>query len=396
MKNFVFISPNFPTNYWMFCRELKKNGMRVLGIGDAPYDELRWELKDALHEYFKVSSLENDEEVFRAVAFFTYKYGKIDWLESNNEYWLRRDAFLRTEFHITTGPQEADMDKIKLKSAMKAYYKKAGLAAARYILVKGWEDSKRFIKKVGYPVVVKPDNGVGTNNTYRLESDEDLRHFLEVKDDNSYIMEELVKGHVETYDAILDSQGQPIYEAGNVTPLNLIDVVNKSGECLYYIRKDILPEVKEAGLKTIKAFGVRSRFVHLEFFVMDEDQPGLAKRGEVIGLEVNMRPSGGYTPDMYNYAHETDVYKIWADMIAFDRSTIADGKHHYAAFIGRRDSKKYVMNLPEVRAKYGDRLKLHERLAPAIAKLMGDEIFLVNVDSEEELNQYYSEMLQTC
>ena len=38
MKNFVFISPNFPTNYWMFCKELKNNGLNVLGIGDQPYD----------------------------------------------------------------------------------------------------------------------------------------------------------------------------------------------------------------------------------------------------------------------------------------------------------------------------------------------------------------------
>ena len=59
MKNLVFISPNFPTNYWQFCRELKNNGMNVLGIGDQPYDELRPELKDSLNEYYKVSSLEN-------------------------------------------------------------------------------------------------------------------------------------------------------------------------------------------------------------------------------------------------------------------------------------------------------------------------------------------------
>ena len=38
MQNFIFISPNFPTNYWQFCRELKNNGMNVLGIGDQPYD----------------------------------------------------------------------------------------------------------------------------------------------------------------------------------------------------------------------------------------------------------------------------------------------------------------------------------------------------------------------
>ena len=59
MKNFIFISPNFPTNYWQFCKELKNNGLNVLGIGDAPYDELRQELIDSLNEYYKVSSREN-------------------------------------------------------------------------------------------------------------------------------------------------------------------------------------------------------------------------------------------------------------------------------------------------------------------------------------------------
>ena len=87
MKNIVFISPNFPTNYWQFCKELKDNGLNVLGIGEAPYDELSDNLKNSLNEYYKVGSLENYDEVYRAVAFFTFKHGRIDWLESNNEYW---------------------------------------------------------------------------------------------------------------------------------------------------------------------------------------------------------------------------------------------------------------------------------------------------------------------
>ena len=84
MQNFIFISPNFPTNYWRFCRELKYNGLRVLGIGDQPYEELSGELWGSLDEYYKVSSLENYDEVYRAVAFFIHRYGRIDWLESNN------------------------------------------------------------------------------------------------------------------------------------------------------------------------------------------------------------------------------------------------------------------------------------------------------------------------
>ncbi|MDY4834017.1 MAG: carbamoylphosphate synthase large subunit, partial [Frisingicoccus sp.] len=169
MKNFIFISPNFPTNYWMFCRELKNNGLNVLGIGDQPYDELDPNLKNSLNEYYKVSDLENDDEVYRAVAFFIYKYGRIDWLESNNEYWLMRDAALRTEFNITSGYKLEDMDRIKFKSGMKAYYEKAGIKTARYHIVEDFASAREFANTVGYPVIVKPDNGVGASSTYRLQ-----------------------------------------------------------------------------------------------------------------------------------------------------------------------------------------------------------------------------------
>ena len=148
MQNFIFISPNFPTNYWQFCRELKNDGMNVLGIGDQPYDELKPELKDSLNEYYKVGSLENYDEVYRAVAFFIFKYGRIDWLESNNEYWLERDAALRTDFHITSGFQTEDMPRIKYKSKMKEYYQKAGIATARYHMVDDLNGCKAFIKQV--------------------------------------------------------------------------------------------------------------------------------------------------------------------------------------------------------------------------------------------------------
>ena len=227
MKNFIFLSPNFPETYWKFCAELKNNGIRVLGIGDCPYDELKPELKSSLNEYYRVSNLENYDEVFRAVAFFTFTYGKIDYLESNNEYWLERDAKLRTEFHITSGFMQEDMEKVKYKSAMKAYYAKAGIPTARYHLVNDYGSAAAFAAEVGYPVVVKPDNGVGASSTYRLCNEDELKYFFATKDHVQYIMEEMVKGYVRTYDAIIDQNGEPIFESGNVTPNSLMDVVNR-------------------------------------------------------------------------------------------------------------------------------------------------------------------------
>lgn len=392
MKNFVFLSPNFPKTYWKFCRELKNNGMRVLGIGDAPYDELLPELRESLHEYYKVSSLENNEEVFRAVAFFTFHYGKIDWLESNNEYWLMRDAWLRTEFNITTGPKLHEMDKIKYKSAMKAYYAKAGLPTARYHLVQGWEDALEFAHRVGYPVVVKPDNGVGASHTYRLQSDEELRFFMDTKDDQVYIMEEFVRGYVQTYDGIVDSQGRVLFESGNVTPHSLMDVVNDNGDSMYYLVKDVPENIRQAGLATIQAFGVKSRFIHLEFFVLTEDQEGLGRKGDILGLEVNMRPAGGYTPDMYNYSQETDVYKIWADMVAFDRNTKSIGNHHYCAFYGRRDGRAYRLNDGQIMEKYGRKMVMWGQIPDALSGCMANQMYVANFDTEEEMMAYYADL----
>ena len=394
MKNYVFISPNFPVTYWKFCAELKNNGMRVLGIGDCPYAELNQNLRDSLHEYYKVNSLENYDEVFRAVAFFTYKYGKIDWLESNNEYWLTRDAALRTEFNITTGFKNWDMERIKLKSAMKAYYAKAGIPTARYHLVEGYEDAAAFAHMVGYPVVVKPDNGVGASNTYRLRNDDDLHFFIDHMDDNIYIMEEFVNGHVETYDAIIDANGHAIFESGNVTPRSLMDIVNDNGDSIYYIVRELSPKIKEAGLKTVAAFEVKSRFIHLEFFVLDADQEGLGRKGDVIGLEVNMRPAGGYTPDMYDYAYEIDVYKIWADMIAFNRCQIPmDRPRHYCAFVGRRDGKQYSMDHNAIMNKYGSNMKMQGRIPDALSGAMGNQMYVAICDTEEELHQYFRDLL---
>ena len=75
--NFVFLSPNFPKTYYHFTQSLKNNGVTTLGIGDCPYEALSPECRDSLVEYYKVDSLENYDEVYRAFAFFTFNKGNI-------------------------------------------------------------------------------------------------------------------------------------------------------------------------------------------------------------------------------------------------------------------------------------------------------------------------------
>ena len=394
-KNFIFISPNFPTNYWQFCAELKKNGLNVLGIGDQPYDELSQELKNSLNEYYKVNSLENYDEVYRAVAFFTYKYGRIDWLESNNEYWLERDAMLRTDFNISSGFHTEDMPRIKYKSKMKEFYTKAGIPVARYHLVDNVENCQDFIKLVGYPVIVKPDIGVGASHTFKLSSDHDLLQFFNEKEaDTQYIMEEFIDAEVNSYDAVIDSNGDPMFETGNVTPDSIMDIVNNSDNSIYHIVKNLSDDVRTAGRATVKSFGVKSRFVHFEFFRLLKDHDGMGKKGDVVALEVNMRPCGGFSPDMMNYANSTNVYKIWADMIAFDHSTLPDGKHAYCAYAGRRDGKDFVLSHEEILEKYGDNLKMVDRIPDVLSGAMGNQMYVAVFNTKKEMDSFYKNVLK--
>lgn len=396
MKNFVFISPNFPTNYWQFCRELKNNGLNVLGIGDQPYDELMPQLRDSLTEYYRVSTMENYDEVYRAVAFFIFRYGRIDWLESNNEYWLERDAMLRTDFHIQSGFQAEDMHPIKCKSQMKEYYRRANIPTARYHMVDGPDDCRAFIETVGYPVVVKPDNGVGASHTHKLSCEADLLRFLNEQrlPDVPYIMEEFVHAEVNSYDAIIDANGEPMFETGNVTPFSIMDIVNDNDNSIYYIVRELAEDVRAAGRATVKSFGVRSRFVHFEFFRLTQDQPGMGKQGDVVALEVNMRPCGGFSPDMMNYANSTNVYKIWADMIAFGRSTLPTGERFFCAFAGRRDGKPFSLTHEQIMDRYAPQLRMAERIPDALSGAMGNQMYVAIFPTREQMDAFYADVLR--
>lgn len=395
MKNFIFISPNFPTNYWLFCKELKNNGLNVLGIGDQPYDELSYQLKSSLNEYYKVDNLESYESVYRAVAFFIHKYGRIDWLESNNEYWLEQNAKLRSDFNIQSGFQTKDIPRIKFKSKMKAYYEKAGIPTARYTIAEDLKEWKAFAKKTGYPIIAKPDNGVGASDTHRISSEKELTAFFQSKTPGvTYILEEYIDAAVNSYDAIIDSQGEPIFETGNVTPNSIMDIVNTSDNSIYYIVKDLPEDTRRAGRAAVKSFGVKSRFIHFEFFRLLSDHPGMGKKGDIVALEVNMRPCGGFTPDMINFGHSTNVYKIWADMIAFDKSTVQSGDDKFCAYAGLRDGKNFVMSHEDIIKNYGEHLKMVERIPDALSGAMGNQMYVAVFDTEKEMNDFYNHVLE--
>lgn len=386
--NFIFISPAFPKNYYNFCDRLKKIGITVLGIGDTPYNELDSKVKNSLTEYYKVNSLESYDEVYRAVAFFAFKYGKIDWLESNNEYWLRQDAKLRTDFNIV-GAKLDDVISFTSKSNMKDFYIKAGVPVARYKFCSNINEDLKFIDEVGYPVIVKPNVGVGAQATYKINSKEDLESFYKKGFQVPYIMEEFIEGNITSFDGICDSDSKVVFCDNEVFPPSIMDVVNENLEISYYVNKEVPNDIFNIGSRVLKAFNIKSRYFHLEFFRLTKAKKGLGDIGDIVALEVNMRPPGGYTPDMINFAQSVDTYQIYADVVKYDKIVNVDMSNpkYYCVYLGRRDRLKYKYSFEEIKKVYPF-IQMHERMSDALSGALGNEFFIARFEFFEDMQNF--------
>ena len=85
-----------------------------------------------------MESLENYDAVYRVVAEYIFRYGRIDYVDSENEYWLELEARLRSDFNIRTGPGLELMADMNRESKMKAAYQRAGIPTARWVLPERW------------------------------------------------------------------------------------------------------------------------------------------------------------------------------------------------------------------------------------------------------------------
>jgi biotin carboxylase len=375
--NVIMLSPHFPPNYVRFSVGLRQLGVNVLGLADEPYEQLSPKLKGTLVEYYHVDDMHNYDQLLRACGYFTHRHGKIDRLESHNEYWLETDARLRTDFNVP-GLKTDDMPKIRLKSLMKKVFQKAGVPVARGAVVKTVERARQLVREVGYPVVAKPDSGVGAAATFKIHGDEELESFFAQKPDVDYIMEEFIEGSICTFDGLTDGAGNPVFYTSHQYSQGVMETVNEALDIYYYSLRQIPRDLEEAGRRVLKAFGVRERFFHFEFFRTPE--------GGLVALEVNMRPPGGLTMDMFNYANNIDLYREWANIVVFDRFTADFCRPYHCSFVGRRFQHHYVHSHDELLNMLGPLIVHHEPINSTFGVALGDYGYLVRSPDVQEIH----------
>ncbi|MCY7147023.1 ATP-grasp domain-containing protein [Streptococcus gordonii] len=377
--NYIVISPYYPQNFQQFTVELANKGITVLGIGQEPYDQLDQPLKDALTEYFRVENLENLDEVKRAVAFLFYKHGPIDRIESHNEYWLEQDAQLREQFNVF-GAKPKDLKKTKFKSEMKKLFKKAGVPVVPGQVVKTLSGVDLAVNKLGLPLIAKPDNGVGAAATFKLETKDDVEHFKSEWDQETvYFFEKFVQsGEICTFDGLVDKDGQIVFSTTFDYAHTPLDLMIYKMDNSYYVLKDMDPKLRAYGEAIVKTFGMKERFFHIEFFRDGDDY---------VAIEYNNRPAGGFTIDVYNYAHSIDLYKGYASIVAGEPFPATHMEPQFCLATSRRASTNYAYAEADLLEKYRDNFKVKKDMPAAFAELQGDYLYMLTTPSRDQMEQ---------
>lgn len=377
--NYLLVSPNFPISQEFFSKGLKEKGINVLGVGSESYDALSQTLKDNLVEYFRVNDLEDYEEVFRAVAFLTYKHGKIDRIESNNEYWLELDARLREDFNIY-GVKPKQLELTKYKSKMKTMFKEAGARVAKGYAANNKEELNGILKKLELPLIAKPDNGVGSANTYKLLTQRDVEEFInEWNEKVSYFFEEFVEnGVLCTYDGLINQHGDIVFETSFIYTQPTLDLVNNGLDYANIIEPNIDPKLKELGQRIVYKFGMRERFFHIEFFRLPD--------GEYIVLEYNNRIAGGTCVDLYNYSYNISLYEIYADVV-LDKKIKDIVTNKYTLSLSRRNRYQYKNSLEDIKAKYSYSIRMITTVPEVFSAAMGNTIIIISVENKEQITE---------
>lgn len=365
--NVIFLSPAFPPTAHLLCAALRARQVSVLGVGDEPLSDDREERR-ALSEYAFEPEMADYAVLHRSVARLRDRHGVIHRIDSNGERWLDFEARLREDFDVP-GLRPAALARQRSKLGMAEIFAAAGIPHPPGIRASSVKGVREFANVHGFPLIFKPDTGSGAIRTFTVQSHEELELALEAPLD-AHIVQPFIEGEIVTFDGLADGDGRIVFSTSHVYDQGIMQVRLGRLDGYYYSLRDIPFELQSLGARALAAFDVRERFFHLEFFA----RPG----GSYVALEMNLRPPGGFTTDMINYACEIDVYALWAAAITGESLTgFSYERKYHTAHAGRRTERRYRLPHDVLLRELGPALVLHRPIPAAFADTMGDTMYLL-------------------
>jgi hypothetical protein len=178
------------------------------------------------------------------------------------------------------------------------------------------------------------------------------------------MVETLLTGELLSFDGLTNAEGDIVFCTAHHFSGGIMEIVSERRPMHYYSYKEIPLELETLGIKAVKAFDVRERFFHIEFFRENADT--------YAALEINVRPPGGFTMDMMNYACDIDLYQWWADLVIHNRNDFHYERKYHVAHTARRHGMNYRHPHDELVAALGRLLVNYREIPQALCDAIGN------------------------
>lgn len=316
MKTVLMISPGFPPEQPFFTRGLAAVGARVIGLGDQPMAALPPMAREALAHHIQVPSIGDARAVIDEVR-RVHQQVAIDQVECLWEAGMMLAAQIREALGIagmTVDETVLYRDKEKMKLALD----RAGIRTPRHANAHTVAQVRDAARHVGFPLVIKPIAGAGSQDTYRVASAEELESTLErMRGVPEVSVEEFIEGADCTFDTICI--------AGRVAYLNICFYRPRALESRLNpwisqqtvgIRDLEMPDLREGrqmGFAVLEALRFQTGFTHMEWY--------WKANNEAVFGEIGARAPGARTVDVMNFTSDIDLFRGWAEAVVHHRFT---------------------------------------------------------------------------
>lgn len=314
MRNVVFVAP-FPLDTTLrFCRAAAAlPGVRFLGIcQEAP----RGDDASLFADLVTVRDALDPRQLIEAAQLLRRRHGALHRVLGILEPLQVQLAQVREALGVA-GAGVATADLFRNKARMKDELRRHGLPCARHKLLHSWADAVAFVAEVGLPIVLKPPAGMACKATWRIKSLDELRAAMaavHASPEEPALAEEFLRGSEYSFETVTiggDVRFTSIsrYEPA---PLEVMETPWIQWVCL--LPRDVSgPEFADAhdlGKRAVRALGLETGFTHMEWFRRDD--------GSLAIGEIAARPPGANIVRMNSFAHDVDMYRVWARAVVDD------------------------------------------------------------------------------
>lgn len=329
--NVLMISPGFPPEMQYFTRGLASQGAKVIGLGDQPEAALPSVAREHLSAYLHVDSFLDEAAVLDKVAGFASRV-PIHRAECLWEPYMVLVARIRERLSLP-GLSVHQTIPFRDKEIMKRTLDAAGLRTPHHYSATTVAGVVEAAEAVGYPVIVKPISGAGSESTYRVDSREELDAILPgLRQVTEVSVEEFVEGRDMTFDTLC-VDGRIVHESvATYIPRALYMRDNEWVSPVTLVYRDLdRPELaagRAMGRRALDALGFDTGYTHMEWY--------LTPSGEAVFGEIGARSPGAGLVDLINYASDIDTYAGWAECVVHGRFTQKVERKYNTAWVYKR------------------------------------------------------------